>query len=203
MKTKPSIYILLFFAAFGCVISGCSTGPLAPAEYVEYTQDQSNGLHVQITADSFTYDLQYEPAPYYVLKKVNPYELEAGELDTIIKEADLLEHFNLRLGHETDSEYLRIGSTDPDEYFQRLRFYSFEVQNHLFLIQDQDTLRCLGVQFERTYNVAPFINLALTFDSKRSDGLGSQQLVYFDPLRNNEAVPFDINHMNKIPELKL
>jgi hypothetical protein len=203
MINLPSHKVCLLLAAFGTLFASCSPDSLAPAEYVQYTQNAKNGLHVSMVADSFTYDLQYEPASYYVLKKVNPYDFEASELDTIIAEAQELEHFNLRLGHQVESEYLRIGQTDPDGYFERLRFYSFDVQKHLFLIQSTDTLPCLGVQFDRTYGMTPFINLSLTFENRKDEKIDEQKLVYFDPLRNNTIVPFEITQMHTIPKLKL
>jgi len=60
-------------------------------------------------------------------------------------------------------EMLKYEMGNLDQYYQRIEYYSFNVNEDIRLITNSDTIVCSQHHFERTYGLAPTIRLNLQF----------------------------------------
>ncbi len=188
---------LLFFAGISIVYTSCTPSAaeepgdklsvftpnpvdvpamLLPGDYVSWVEDTQNGLKVEKTIEDFTYTLQFKPLEYVALMELKNDSILANELKKTIDNYSDLQYYTFRISAPGEGEFLKkkLGSTD--EYYHRIQYYSFEMQNDLKLIDGKDTLDCALFHFERVYGLAPYATFVLGFPP--SESMNNKTLFY-------------------------
>ncbi len=213
---------ILFF--FGC--NGNDT-PLSLTDI--FKQDNQSSAKVFLEKDDYinwykevgakelSYTKKIDGLAFSILYK--PYEYEflcANDIgDSLIKE-DLektsdLQYFTIRIAKEDyKDDLLKFDLANYEEYDSRVKYYSFDVGNDIKLIDGLDTLNCVGVQYERTYSLNPYITLVVNFLNKENKGKNTSELlaktiVFEDRVfgKGTVILSIDEDKIRSIPSLKL
>lgn len=202
MKANNFIYRLLFFVL---IIASCGSGKTKSAgEFVKWCDDPGNGLVLKKELGQFSFTLCYTPSEYLAIKELSKgKELNQVYMDSALKEYSDLQYFTLRLGSLHGGEFLRQEITKEQDYFDRIYYYNSLVDKDIFLVEGNDTLKCVMHHFERTYSVAPYDNLLLAFE--KGKGNAPKKVVYDDHILGTGPVIITISEeaINNIPHISL
>jgi len=185
--------LILFFTA--------CTPNLAPIELVKWVENEKNGFRHKQVIDDVVFTLQERPLEYLLCIE-NQGNVTREQIESINSSNDLL-HFYLDIRPNNESvPLLMYKSENKEEYFERLRYYTTEVQSDLILVNSIDTMYPVLCHFEQNYNMAPNNILTFAFEKKE---LKDQRykLIFFDRVFENGPVEFNIQANKKHPKLKL
>lgn len=191
---------------FSVLILACNTKKkeISPLEYVKYIEDSDNGLKITKEIGEVIYTLQYKPIDYLIAleQKINFIDKEVYRRRK--NELQGMEYFTLELfPKENNIEVLNIGAIDKNEYNERLQYASFDLQNDIYLINENDTLDCVLYHFEQKYGLGTSVNLLLGFEknNKSSEDL---TIVMEDKILNNGLIKFLLLKENiiELPKMK-
>lgn len=169
---------------------------IAKKEYPKWVESKENGLNNLKIINKFNYEIQYKPIEYILAKK-NYDSLKVSDYDN-------LHYIDLKLSHEDFQEYLKIDLVEQNDYYHRLKYFSFEIQNDVQLIDGNDTLKCIFSHFERTYGITPYIKIVMAFEKN----IGSKNDLYFsyhDQVFNNGIIILPVKNeaLKNIPQIKM
>lgn len=188
---NPIVCLLIVCLSF---LISCSSEELSPREYIQWVEDRDNGLYKEKSISEVKYAIQYKPIAYIVLKTND--HITMTEFNKKHAEYENLEYFNLFI----DS---RVTDKKKDkEYNSNLtQFYSFDIQKHLFIVESQDTLRCLFAHHDASFGIRPFEKFILAFP-KRKEHSGLN-LILNDKI-SDQQVQFNIGEkaLTHLPEIK-
>ena len=183
-----------------------STIPLAPADYINWIEDPSNGLVADKTIGDLTFSVFYKPVEYLVLKDLEADSTLKSKFPKRQKQYDGMDYFSFRIkSNTTDGELLRMSIKDENEYYARLEYISFKMQNDFKLITGTDTVDCGLYHYERTYGLAPHASFVLGFPKNNDFGTSAKQLLFEDKLFNkgNIYITIPAEKINSIPKLEI
>lgn len=189
---------------------------LAPADYLNWIENGKNGLLVTKTISDLNFSVFYKPYEYIVLKENEDSTLKPDELKNKINELNQMQYFTFRITAPSSSnELLKYKLLSQDEYFARVEYFSFKMQDDLKLVDGNDTLRCELFHFERIYNLAPYCTFVIGFPLSKEQITSNTQnqpyklrdktIVFEDKIFNSGIVKltFESKILNHIPKLKL
>lgn len=149
----------------------------------------------------------------YTLKQLTPDIMALQELrgkpsnPIVFDEAkshysDLL-YFKLNIQNDKfPNELLKYDVKDNQEYSNRVKYCSFEINRDFFLTNGLDTVPCVLHEFERTFNVPSGLNFMITFP-KIATGKGLTA-VFHDQLFKQGLIKFHFTKdQKKLPYLKI
>jgi hypothetical protein len=122
-----------------------------------------------------------------------------------IAETSALEYYDLRIEVENgQEELLKHNLASAEQYDKRVKYYSFGLQNDVFLVNGADTLPCVMTHFERAFDIAPYATFQLAFP-KQKDSTSDKIIIVHDKIFEKGILKFlfhekDIEHL---PKLKL
>lgn len=177
MKSLKSILAIIP----ACLLLGaCQPDELPPSDYVSWVKSTDNGLHKTKSFDDLQLSLQYKPAPLIAFQEARSYELTKEEIAAKCERKKGMQYFNFSIELTNGNGDVLAHRVNSDtEYQQRVNYYSFEMQQDLFLVQDGDTLPCKLFQFARNYSLAPRLDFAVAFDEGKSQK-ADQQFIWND-----------------------
>lgn len=158
-------YALLLVIGLLILISCHEETILSPAKYVEWVKDPSNGLLQSKAVNEFEFTVQYKPLDFIVAQEERTNELSKTILNSRKKElgTDYL-YYNFRIkNREGNLSPVGSGAHSEQEYQRRLGYFTFDMQEDLYLLHGADTLPCTLFQFVRNYDIAPYVEFALGF----------------------------------------
>jgi hypothetical protein len=179
---------------------------LESGDYIKWIENEENGLLVKKTLGDFTFSLQYKPLDYVALSHFKRSNIKNEEFEKKKNEFEGMQYFTLRVQSASNKNFLKAGIQSKDEEYARLQYFAFNMQNDLTLIDGKDTLKCVLHHFERTYNITPYADFVIGFESGNK---GSQLtnndkvLIYNDQVLNLGTIKIKINKqsLNRIPTL--
>lgn len=158
------------------------------------------------TIEDFEFKLKYRPHLVLIIQDNDT--IPSGK--TIITRASEYEHLHyMTLSIENKkwhSELLKYNISSGEEYSERINYYSFKCQNDIYLIEDKDTLKGAFVNFERTFDISPLINITMAFERKKTGPFSKLSFAFDDKIFNNGKINFELDpqlvSMFNSPELK-
>lgn len=178
---------------------------LGPAEYTTWCENAENGLVASKTIGDFEYTAFYKPTNYIALKEYNNFaDVNADGLQKKISELGDMEYFNFRIRSLTQSnELLKLNLNNEGEYFNRIEYFSFKMQNDFQLVEGTDTLKCQLYHFERVYGLSNSATIMLGFEKRKHKA--ELSLYFNDKVFNNGNVILNITKrsINNTPKLNL
>lgn len=181
------------------LLSGCSSA-LTPEAYLQWVESYDNPLHQQRRAGAYVFDLQYKPAPYLRMQQegvhFSPASLRSGEA------TDAMQYYTLTLGlADGKSDFLDYQVTTVAGQQEKLYYFSYGFQEHIYLLENGQKLPCLLFHFERSYDLKPTRTFVLGFDNP--GGSAAPATVVIDsPWLQSGPVQFHINKTNT-PTIKI
>ncbi len=89
----------------------------------------------------------------------------------------------LRINTLNNTNVLEFGITDKNAYLQRIYYFSYQVENDIWIEQDGKRITASGAVFERNYNLTKDVTVTVHFDNVVIDK--KKTLVYYPE-------PFDL-----------
>lgn len=169
---------------------------------IQLMTDETNKIK---NIEDFLFEADYQP--HLLLTLINQDSLKPDALidKKVLAKADeynKLHYIKFSIENKNfKSELLRYNAETPDEYSQRISYYSFQVKNDVYLVENStDTLRGAFVNFERTFDMSPKLNMTFVFERKKTTALKNITFVYEDVVFNSGKLNFEFDY-NKIEYL--
>lgn len=175
-------------------------------EYLEWVRDPENGLYREEEIDGLTFSVFYKPLDYVILQELASSGVAIDSFASYKKQYEGLQYFTLTIKSSQDADLLKHAITSERNYYQRIDYCSFRMQNDLQLVQGSDTLACKLFHYERTYQVAPYTNFILAFEDNSTPNTSlvhDKTLVFHDQAFGRGIVKLKLkaNDLNKVPKL--
>lgn len=189
---------------FCLLLSACGKQSLAPAEYMKWVEDESNGLRVKRSLSDYVFTLQYRPVDYMLAQESGSGALPAAQLAQRRKELEQSMHFNFIIGTPGGEVSPFKANTTPEGYFERVNHFLTDGYTDFKLRSGNDTFDCTLCHAEQTYGLAPENIIVLAFEprtDKEINFTSDLQLVYEDKVLGTGAVKMKIEKekLDKIP----
>lgn len=186
---------------------GCGGNEFDPAEYIQWVENSDHGLKVKKSIGSIDFILQYKPIDYVIVKQAGNGKADKNFMDNEKKQMEDMQYYTFSIAvTDVQADILKYKLGKPEEFEERINYYSSQMQNDLLLIDGKDTLKCLLFHYERNYGLAPFSNFLLAFENiKTAERNCDKTLIYDDAMLGSGQVKLTIKAEDiiSIPNLKL
>lgn len=136
--------------------------------------------------DGIDFQATEVPIQYYLLKEMGKTNLKA--IDSVYELNKHERILELTFKHIDKKDLLKEDFTNMD-YSSSVRYMSFNIQNDFYVVTNKnDTVPCVGVNFERTFKVDSSNKILLFFNDV--DPNQDLQLVYNDQLFDRGLIKF-------------
>lgn len=185
---------------------GCGPAQLSKPEYLQWVDDPAHGLVTQRKLGEFIYKASYHPLEYYILR--NNYDISnSAFLDSIKGDYKNFQYWQLEISIDSiEGDILRYKLASEEEYYERVKYFSFDIQKDIYMDIGGKKLPCLLNHFERTYGLSPKISIMLVFEATPElDDAENFALVINDNAFNSGIVKLLVKTENieNIPSLTL
>lgn len=187
------ICIITLLSLLGCQKS------LSLDDYLAYIKNSENGLSTSIEQKPFNYTAQFVPTPLVEIR--NGGKVDDGRLGESYKG---MEFYQIQISSTENSEFLKVGLSDPSDYFERVAYYTSLAQSDIRLVMGNDTVYCNTYHFERSYGIRPYSTILCGFHVSENVS-GSHQLLFEDRALYGDLLvfPFNASDLNNLPKIKL
>jgi hypothetical protein len=161
-------------------------------EFLKWCADEKNNLSKSKQISEMKFSLAFLPKECMAFLELRTEKYDIDKFQSVCNHYEDMSYFNFRIeqpGGQT--ELLKYNLHSPAQYEERIRYMSFEMQNDIFLLQGQDTLRPGLYQFERIFEVAPYATVQLAFDNKKFDRKKEFTICYNDRLFEKGFIKFN------------
>jgi hypothetical protein len=159
----------------------------------------SSELNKNKTIGDFVFEAEYQP--HLLLAILNQDSVESTKkIDRVIlkktEDYNRLHYLKFTIENKKfKSELLRYNAETPDDYSGRISYYSFHIKNDVYLIENStDTLKGGFVNFERTFDMSPKLNLTFVFERRKTTPINKLTFVYEDVIFNNGKLNFEFDY---------
>lgn len=204
---KMSKFILLLVGFSLLALVACGPGTLEPKAYVNWVRNEENGLVKSKTLRNLEFTAQYKPLDYIVAMEEKKERLESDFVQKRKEElGEDLMYFNFRIEAPKGENPMSYQLRNEQERSIRMSYFMGNIQDHLYVLHDSDTLKCIDFMYVRNYELAPYIDFTLGFGAagKKPEDLGDVKFVYDDQLYGTGKVNlgFRKREITTIPTLK-
>ncbi len=178
---------------------------LPVADYLEWVRNPENGLRKEKEIDELGFQLQYKPYEYIICLEERVNEIPDTLLQKKLAELEGVQYYDLKISlKEGEGEILKFNISSADQYNKRVKYFAFEMQNDIQLVEGNDTLPCLLYHFERTYDVAPSCTILLGFNYDKTKAGKQKTLLVYDRTFNKGLLKFTFkeNKFLNLPKLQ-
>jgi hypothetical protein len=177
------------------------------ADFSEWVNEPENGLIATKELDGISYWFMYKPLAYEaMMRATNDSGLVRSEYAANLNTLRNTQYCLLKIKSTTgNNELLRFRLSGNEEYYRRLEYCSYNIQQDIKLIDGKDTLPCILHHYERAFGLAPEAVFTLVFEAKDTLYKGRQKTLFFeDNLFGNGTINLNVSEesMNNIPDLK-
>lgn len=162
-------------------------------QYAAWLHSKESGVYHKRKVGAIVYEAQYKPLDYVAWRESGMKQRpEEEDLRAKIERIGGLHHFEFRINIDGyNSEFLKYSVSGQDEYDERIKYYSFTMQQDIAIVTEKgDTIPCGIHHFERTYDVAPYAVFQVGFPSEATDLSAGFTLIFNDRMNNNGLVKF-------------
>jgi hypothetical protein len=177
----------------------CAKKKVTATEYMTYMEQEKNGLKVSKTIGDICYSVQYK-TPEYVLLKENTASLSALKK----KDIEEMQYYTLQYSlTDKSKDILKAHLQNNDDYLERSNYFSFGLQEDIYLVDGKDTLPCKLFNYVNSYGLSPKADFVLAFDGKPKKEVQDKLLVIEDNVYGGGIIKLKIEKENiqQIPEL--
>lgn len=194
----------ILFVSISILILSCEKKELGSMEFIQWIENEDNGLKVSKKIDDYDFTLQYKPLEYIFLlenKSLNPSKEAFSNRKS---EMEGMQYYTLRINSEKNRELMNVGIQKEEDYYRKLEYFTSYMQGDISLIQDGDTLPCLLFHFERNYGLSPNNDFVLGFEQSEEEKKGDRTLIFNDQVLGTGTVKLSIsnNDILQVPKLR-
>ncbi len=178
---------------------------LSVKDYIMWMQDLKNGFRKEKNMGDLNFILQYKPYEYIICMEEREEKIYDTLLKSRINDLSGIQYYDLKiLLNEKEGELLKYNLSSNDEYEKRIKYFAYEMQNDIELVEGNDTLPCILYHFERTYDVAPYCTVLVGFNKKEGDSEKQRTFLFHDKTFNKGLLKFTFkeNRLKNLPKLE-
>lgn len=165
-------------------------------EFVSWCADEEHKLNKVKVISEMRYNLSYIPAQAMAVLELRTEEHDFSKFKTVSENYSLMSYFNFRIQIiNGKGELLKHQLSSPAQYEARVKYFSFEMEKDICLVQGKDTIYPGLFQFERIFEVAPYATVIFAFDNKMFNKNEEFTIVYNDKVFEKGFIKF--NYKNK------
>ena len=169
---------------------------ITATEFVRWCSDETNQLNKSKEISEVKYHLKYLPKESMAMLDLRTQKYDYNKFQSTCEYYTELTYFNFKIEiPQASGELLKYQLKSPQQYEDRIKYMSFEMQNDIYLVQGGDTLRPGLYQFERIFEVAPFATAMMAFDNKKFNKEKEFTIVFNDKLFDKGLIKF--NYKNR------
>lgn len=176
-----------------------------PKQYKRWHESDESHLRQKREMGDFEFTAFYQTNNYLALKEMDKKDtIEKKEFDNKLSEYGSMTYVSYRIENmKQGNDLMKANLSSDNEYYARLEYFSFKMQNDFKLVNGRDTLDCLLYHFERTYSLTPYTTFVLGFPKIEANK--GFKIIYHDKVFNNGIIVtnFDKNIINNIPKLAI
>lgn len=186
------------------ILASCAPKEVEYNEFVNYIQDEDNGLHKQAEMNGIVTELTYKPTDIWV-------HLELGESQTTQRRKDSLRrhynnyhYFTVSLSKD-NKEALHSSASSMMQYSELVQTLSFRMNEYVTLTTSaQDTIPVGDFSLDRTYGLSSATSLLFVFTREKTESAEWLQfnLNEFGLGTGNQRFRFKNKDLLKAPSIK-
>lgn len=176
---------------------------MSPDQYADWMQQHHLTLKTSKNVGAFSMEATYLPADWLAIKEAGT--ANTTQIATARQAYAGLEYYQLRIALQSgQGDLLQFGASSTGEYYQRVEYFSFGLQNDLRLLVGADTLPCKLFHFERNYGAAPYADFMLGFEEKGGNNF-DRTVICYDRVFTQSQILLIIpaENIDRVPTLKL
>ena len=196
-------HLLTIFCLSSLLFTSCEKDTLPAAGYVQWVENEDNGLRISKQMGDYKLTVQYKPLDYVVLMEEKTEKLAALLLKQRTAQLDQMQYFSLRLQSAIPGANVSDLALIDNDHASVINYFTFGMQENIYLVEGKDTLSCKLFQFERTYDLAPYVDFVLAFDQPADKQPSDKVFVFNDTKLGIGPVRFQVsnNTISAIPHL--
>ena len=174
-------------------------------EYLKWVQNPENGFRKNKEMAEINFSVQFKPYEYIVCMEERTNEIADSLLKRKRTELEGVQYYDLKISlTEKEGELLKYNLSSSDQYSKRVKYFAFEMQNDIQLVEGNDTLPCVLYHFERTYDTSPSCTILLGFDMNLKSISKQKTLLVYDRTFNKGLLKFTFkeNKFLNLPKLQ-
>ncbi|MEN0049143.1 MAG: hypothetical protein AAF806_18940 [Bacteroidota bacterium] len=191
---KPRTYIPYAFLI--SMLFACTSKELKVKDYLQWIEQEKNGLLVKQQIDHIEYGCQYKPKTYLVLKR-NP-KLPVKDFEQALEEYEDLHYFSLLI-----KEQAKATSLNQQQKADKVKYYSFQIQQDLRLVEGRDTLACVFAHYDPSYGIRDYEKILLAFEKREVVSNDDLELLLYNRIEDHHAkMMIQRENIIQIPSIK-
>jgi hypothetical protein len=176
--------------------------------YGSYINNSANGLIQTSICGDITFTSEFKPAEYLAISEIKKHNLEVNDVNynKALEEKVNTKTFFLKIKSKLQSDFLKDGLKNKDDYYLRLNYYNSEINADISLIQGTDTINCLYSYFQRNFNIGSESTIIIGFEDKHSNKTNEDlRLIVNERALGCGMLDFRIKNEDilKIPQVKI
>ena len=182
-------------------------GSLKPEEYYRWNNRSKSVLKKTISLKHYRFDITFRPKEFMALAQLNGEKLTRSTISQSLKGFECCRHFKIQISSKDSSDVLKYKLRSNDEYSARIKYLSNDIQQHLFLVENKDTLPCTFILYERTFKMKPDATVMAFFERKsnnQSEQIPMELIITrggFNP--DKLSFKYSQKDLNTIPKLSI
>jgi hypothetical protein len=196
------LYLILISSSI--LLIGCGKS-LKTADYFNWNNQPNSPLIKNNLGKYYTISATFRPIDFMALSQLNGEEITEKKMNDTKSGLTCCRHFKINIQAKDSSDVLTYKLRSKDEYYERIKYLSNDISNHLYLIDGKDTLSCTFSHYERTYKMKSSATVMAFFERKKSnlpENIPMKLLLTtggFNP--NTLEFKFNETELNNIPQL--
>lgn len=187
----------------GFHLISCSSS-LTRKDYVDYLQDEANGLMHVFEYNNVKWEWAYKPTALVFYNHLERLKNQ-HERDSMLSNYADYAYFNLDLSYN-GQEYLSYAPQSRANFGKTVEDLSFNVRDWLFLVNEQkDTIPLMDFNHARHYGMGKSNTILCTYSKEDIDNSKQLRLIIKDFGTGIGEISFkqDIDKLKDLPKLKL
>lgn len=206
-------YLVITFLYFALI--SCDKKHVEAFEFVQWVNNEENGLSVTKEIGMYNFIVQYRPIEYMVMIEQRTENLDIKAFDKEKEEFVGLQYYQFKIAlKEGAGDILKQISNNTSEYSNIVQYLSSAMQNDIVLMDGEQEFKCVLYHFERNYGVAPYLSFLLAFELPANEIVGSKQkdreyndkiLIYEDHIFHSGIIKLVIkgSAIEQAPKIKM
>ncbi len=180
---------------------------VSPSEFISWVKDPENGLVKTRQINDLQFSLTYLPPAFMICNDLKKENISKKELAELALQYEDFEYYLLKIeALESGMELAKYKVSNRKEYEDRIRYYSFNMQNDLIAkLETGEEVYCELYHFERTYNITPYSSFLIGFPKEFIANSKERTIILEEKVFNKGNIKFKWTtaEMNNIPQIEV
>lgn len=180
-----------FLLSFFLFLFSCSQTEMSRDQYISWMQNNAKNFMTNSVQGDWYYSLSYIPAEWLALQEIRV-ETNDDEMKQLIESYRPMQHYVLKISSKDTAGNDALAS----------RYFPFEMQKDIFLVEHNDTLPCILFHFENTFSLTGEHTFNIGFEN--SGSASSKTLLFLPEGQKITSVEIKMDKamLSNLPTLK-